>query len=494
MSYIKTWIDIRVYVLFLLLGAVFSPLWAQWQNPVIDTITNTQIHKETGLQSLCLDSLDRVHIVWKQQSTGGWRIYYSTNSPGGTWIAPQEVGDSTQAAFDPAIAWWSAGGIPFVVYEQDSEIYAALLSGNMWQAESITANGQLDRSPTIAIDDVGLPHVAWITDDSSTGQYKIAYAMGYLVGPSISWSIQTLMGSDLGPYGTGAAPFIAVFPQGIAHIVYRGGDYGNYHIHHAWNDAPGDTNWNYEILYSGNANDFSSAMVIDDQGECHLAMSGNDGWGFPGRVYYFHKPFGQPWQQYELASLSGSAAQPSISVDENNSPHVVWMETSGNFYTGNIFYSAKDSAGSWQVTLVIGNDHFVPSFQIDQQGYGHFACHTGGNTSFYDIFHVKSSGVLTGVEEYNKTAGCSSYTISICPNPVQSHTEITYGQDVSDHVTLQVYNSIGEEIATLVDEVKQLGIHKETWRPKGLSAGIYFFYLKVGQAEQTAKCVLLPRS
>jgi len=468
--------SVNVFSAFVVLLSTGSLLWAQWGNPVIDTITNTQIRKETTLQSLCIDDSGMVHLVWKQQRTVGWRISYCTNSPAGTWGMIQEVGDSMQPNFDPGIAWSSVLGVPFVVYEQDSEIYAAHLAGNVWQAEPV--------------DVTGMVHAAWITDDSVSSEYKIGYAIGDTTG----WSVQTLSGSNLGPYGTGASPFIAVTPEGVAHVVYRGGDYGNYHIHHAWNDSQGGTNWNYEILYSGNANDFSAAMVIEGDGDYHLAVSGNDGWGFPGRAYYFHKPFGQAWQQPELASLSSSAAEPSLSVDGYGAPHITWMEMSGNFYTGNIYYSGEDSTGAWQVILVIGNDYFIPSFQIDQQGYGHLACYTGGNTGIYDIYHVKSSGVLTSVEEFkNPTAesGCCHILYNY-PNPVRTHTEIFYGTKFPGHVTLKVCNSIGEEIATLVDESKSSGTHSVVWRPQGLSAGIYFFNLLTDKSEQTGKCVLLP--
>lgn len=484
-------------LLFLILISVQIPslVYAQWQHPTIDTITNTQIRKQTTLQSLCIDDSDMVHLVWKHQVTGGWRIFYCTNSPAGAWGAPQEVGDTMQVAFDPAMAWSSAVGIPFVVYEQNEEIFVAYPSGGLWQAESITASAQLDCSPTIAIDGWGLPHAAWITDDPGTGDYKIAYASSYFAGPYLGWVVETLTGSYLGPYGTGATPFIAVTPEGAAHIVYRGGDYGNYHIHHAWKSAPTDTIWNYEILYSGNANDFSAAMAIELDGDLHLAMSGNDGWGFPGRVYYFHKPFGQTWQQYELASLAYSAVEPSLSIDGNGTPHITWMETSGNFYTGNIYYSGKDSPGGWRVSSVIGGDHFVPSFQIDQQGYGHVACHTGGNTTLYDIYHVKSSGVLTSIEEFRGpiTESSSGYMLLSYPNPVRTHAEVIYNTMVPGHVTLKVYNSVGQEVACLVDEYRNAGGHSTVWRPQNLSAGIYFFTLRAGGSKYSRKCILFPQ-
>lgn len=481
----------RVLVILLIAGSL---LRAQWVNPVVDTITNTQIRKETTLQSLCIDDSDMVHLVWKHQRTVGWRIFYRTNSPGGTWGAVEEVGDSMQGAFDPAVAWSSGVGVPFVVYEQDSEIYSAYPSGGSWEIVPITINTQFDRSPTIAIDGWGLPHAAWITEDPVTRDYKIAYASSYFAGPYLGWFVETLTGSYLGAYGSGASPFTAVTPEGAPHIVYRGGDYGNYHIHHAWKNAPSDTSWNYEILYSGNVNDFSASMVVEEDGDLHCAMSGNDGWGFPGRVYYFYKPAGQAWQQYELASLAYSAVEPSLSIDGYGAPHVAWMETSGNFYTGNIYYSGKGSPGGWRVSLVIGGDHFVPSFQVDQQGYGHVACHTGGNTTTYDIYHVKSSGVLTGVEEFEwQTAeSTSGYMLLSYPNPVRTRAEVFFMTTVPGHVTLNVYNTVGQEVACLVDEYRNAGAHSAVWYPQNLSAGIYFFALRAGGSKCSRECILLP--
>ena len=140
--------------------------------------------------------------------------------------------------------------------------------------------------------------------------------------------------------------------------------------------------------------------------------------------------------------------------------------------------------------------HHIPlliTVAVDQQGYGHFACHTGGNTALYDIYHVQSSGVLTGVDEYSNMVGSPSYTLDLCPNLVLSHTEITYGHDVPGRVTLKVYNGAGEEIASLVDEYMPVGVHTISWQPRGLSAGIYFLNLQVGDVQVNSKCVLLPR-
>ncbi|MFX0200500.1 MAG: T9SS type A sorting domain-containing protein [Candidatus Hodarchaeota archaeon] len=347
----------------------------------------------------------------------------------------------------------------------------------------------MDCSPTIAIDNLGYFHVAYITDDPGSGQYKIVYSFWDTVG----WHIQTLTDSYLGPYGTGASPYIAVSPQGIAHIVYRGGDYGNYHIHHAWNDSVGGSTWNYEILMSGNGNDFAATLVIEGDEDLHLAVSGNDGFGFPGRVYYFYQPVGQSWQTPELASLSYSATRPAISVDFYGSPHVLWLETSGTMYTGNIFYSRRDTSGSWQVSSVIGQDHFFPSFKVDNEGFGHVACNTGGNSGIYDIYHIRSGEPLTAVEEYpfyHRESGLC-YLSQNYPNPFRYYTIINYHIPNATIVTLKVYNILGEEVAALVNGFPSAGNYQAKWYVADIPSGVYFYRIQAGPFTQKKKCLLL---
>jgi hypothetical protein len=347
----------------------------------------------------------------------------------------------------------------------------------------------LDCSPTIAVDNLGNIHLAWITNDPYTGEYKIAYAFG----DTTNWDIQTLVGSNLGPYGTGASPYIAVSSQGIAHIVYRGGTYGDYHIHHTWNDSSGGSNWSYEIIVSGNINDFSSVLVIEDDSDLHLAVSGNDGWGFPGRVYYLYQPDGQIWEPYELSSLTYSAVNPSIALDANGNPHIIWMETSGNFYTGNIFYSHKEESGNWQVSSVISGDYFYPSFKVDNQGFGHIGCNTGGNTGIYDIYHIQSGESLTPSEVFPlyEQGLHSCYLSQNYPNPFNCHTTINYHIPVIAMVTIKVYNILGEEVAVLVEQFHSPGSYQTKLDIKDLVSGIYFYRIQAGAFTQTKKCLIL---
>ncbi len=472
-----------------LLLVIFMPLHAQWQNCLVDTLTNTQIRKETEIQSLDIDDLDFLHLGFKHDAAVGWGIYYMTNSPAGTWQAPELVNDTDQVCYSPALAVSPVSNEPYITYEDDSEICIAYPSPSGWQQHQVTSDYLLDCSATIAVDAGGRVHIAWITEDSMTLDYKIAYALG----DTTDWNVQVLFGSELGPYGTGAVPYIAVTEDGIAHIVYRGGDYGNYHIHHAWNDSLGSHTWNYEIIASGNLNDFSASLVIDDNDGLHLAMSGNDGWGFPGRVFYRYQPQGQAWQPYELTSATNSAVGPSLALDAGNMPHIIWEQTSGNFYTGHMYYSYKDTSGNWQVAYVIGGDHFAPSFQIDSDAYGHVACHSGGNTGNYDIFHVTSSDPLTSVKEYSAGAipDISGQYLHHYPEPATGYAAFHYSIPTDAFVTLRIFNSLGQAAAALVNAYQPAGDHQATWHITDLTSGIYFYSLEAGEYSATGKMIIV---
>ena len=77
------------------------------------------------------------------------------------------------------------------------------------------------------------------------------------------------------------------------------------------------------------------------------------------------------------------------------------------------------------------------------------------------------------------------------PNPFNPSTIISYSLPVSGDVKLIIYNILGEEVIRLVDRFQSEGIHNTTWEASGVSTGIYFYRLQVGDFTQTRKMVLL---
>jgi len=77
------------------------------------------------------------------------------------------------------------------------------------------------------------------------------------------------------------------------------------------------------------------------------------------------------------------------------------------------------------------------------------------------------------------------------PNPFNPSTSIQYQVSSISFVSLVVYDILGNEIETLVNEEKPAGTYELTWYAEGLSSGVYFYQLKAGEFIQTKKMLLL---
>ena len=84
------------------------------------------------------------------------------------------------------------------------------------------------------------------------------------------------------------------------------------------------------------------------------------------------------------------------------------------------------------------------------------------------------------------------------PNPFNPSTKIRYTiprsteyYSVLQNVTLKIYDILGNEIETLVNEAKSPGTYEITWNATGLPSGVYFYQLNTGEFIETKKMVLL---
>ncbi len=77
------------------------------------------------------------------------------------------------------------------------------------------------------------------------------------------------------------------------------------------------------------------------------------------------------------------------------------------------------------------------------------------------------------------------------PNPFNPTTTIKYSVPQSSNVVIKVFDVLGKEITTLVNEEKSVGTYELNWYAGNLPSGIYFYRIQTGDFIDTKKMILL---
>ncbi|MCS7053567.1 MAG: T9SS type A sorting domain-containing protein [Ignavibacterium sp.] len=137
------------------------------------------------------------------------------------------------------------------------------------------------------------------------------------------------------------------------------------------------------------------------------------------------------------------------------------------------------SGGSYRVHLVAQGD-VTPGSQVNG------ATPAGVSAQF---FHFTTTIAATGVEDEivaDKFELSQNY-----PNPFNPSTTINFSIAERSNVSLKVYDMLGKEVATLVDEVKEAGQHTVNFNASNLASGIYVYKLVAGNFTASKKMVLM---
>jgi hypothetical protein len=77
------------------------------------------------------------------------------------------------------------------------------------------------------------------------------------------------------------------------------------------------------------------------------------------------------------------------------------------------------------------------------------------------------------------------------PNPFNPSTKISYSIPQEGDVTLKIYDVLGNELATLINEEKPAGVYEVEFDASNLSSGIYFYKLTASSFVETKKMTVL---
>jgi hypothetical protein len=151
-------------------------------------------------------------------------------------------------------------------------------------------------------------------------------------------------------------------------------------------------------------------------------------------------------------------------------------------YGGN--WALPTNTGSNDNESSVGTDHFL---NLTSDLLSATVRNQWGVMGDHELVDV----VVTGVEEISSSVP-SVYSLSQnYPNPFNPTTNIRFAVPEAGLVTMKVYNLLGQEVTTLVNEYKNAGTYNVDFNAVNLSSGVYFYQINAGNYSDTKKMILM---
>jgi|CZKP01.1.fsa_nt_gi polygalacturonase len=112
-------------------------------------------------------------------------------------------------------------------------------------------------------------------------------------------------------------------------------------------------------------------------------------------------------------------------------------------------------------------------------------------TSGPRIIYELRSQLVTGISNNPATVLAGYSLLQNYPNPFNPSTTIKFSLSKTMHVTLSIYNSMGQEVSKLISKDMNSGVYTTEWNASGFASGIYFYRIQTGSFVETKKMILL---
>ncbi len=344
---------------------------------------------------IALDNSGFPVVAWRESNGNVYNIYVK-RWDGTSWQfvggAISAVGGMTDS-FKPSLAL-DASGNPVVAFQEDdgsvNNIYVSRWKGSAWQlvggAISAVAGGTGAYEPSLALDSLGNPVVAWREQNPNT---SFVYVRRYVAG---SW--QAIGGALSAVAGTTDAIEPSLKLDGSGNPVV------------AWQESDGVDNNIYVYRYTGSwqvvggalsgssvagSSAFSPSLDLDNTFHPVVAWRESNGTGTPDDIYVYKLVAGT-WQPVggALNAVTGltNVGNPYLVLDGNNKPVVAWDETAG---ASNSIYVKRWTGSVWQAVgsrlSSVGNntDAFEPAITLDSNN-NPIAAWSENNGNVFNIY------------------------------------------------------------------------------------------------------------
>jgi len=444
-----------------------------------------------------------VHVVWKDFRNVNDEIYYKRSTDGGvSW------GADTRLTNNAATPWYYSvtvsGSVVHVLWQDirdgNYEIYykRSTDAGVSWGADTrLTNNTAESWAPSAAVSG-SVVHVLW--QDIRDGNYEIYCKRSTDAG--VSWGADTRLTNNISdsyyPSVTASGP--------VVHVVWEDFRDGNWEIYYKRSIDAG-INWGADTRLTNNSSNSEDPCVAISGSVVNIVWDEYRDSNY--EIYYKRSTdAGVSWEaDTRLTENNAESRYPSVAAS-GLGVNVVWED----FRDGNweIYYKRSTDAGvSWSSDTRLTNNaavSYLPTVAVSGSVV-HVVWEDSrdGNAEIY--YKRNPTGNPTGIQNISSEVP-SSYSLSQnYPNPFNPTTNIRYAipNNLSspqsetrrlvgrggDLVQLKVFDELGREVQTLVNEKQSAGTYEVSFDGSKLNSGVYFYRLSSGDFKSIKKMVMI---
>jgi hypothetical protein len=454
-------------------------------------------------------------------------IYVSTNS-GLTWYGSDTCTGSPIDFHrgDPGIAIDKNGNFILIRLGFSPGLYSHYSTNNglTWSGQRTIATNDQDRASIASDPFSGRTYAVWVRY-SSPFPLMISYTDN-----AQTWSTPRQINN---PSQRGQGGEIAIGPKGEVYVCWAGvinvSPYTEDFVGFAASNDSGRT-WNvtenaFDI--NGIAGTFPSKSNIRTNGLPRIAVDRSGGVynGFiyivttqknlspagsdPDIIVYCSTNSGQTWSagiRVNQDEINNGKFQyfPAINVDDGGGVNVLYYDDRNTTSdSASVFLSRSVDGGTTWNDYQISDHAFKPQ-PIGGLGQGYQGDNIGLTsigTTLWPVWMDNSTGIyqlwtspieLSALSVNEDESLVSNFELyQNYPNPFNPVTSIQYSVASTQYVCLKVYNIMGQEVATLINQVVRAGKYSFLWNANTLPSGIYFYQLTVGSTVKVRKMLLI---
>ena len=315
------------------------------------------------------------------------------------------------------------------------------------------------------------------------------------ISTPLYWNCTLDFGKTYPAYAMGYSLVDAIY-QGIPYLTWVNTVVGDPLTTIAWGKQTltENTTWQDTILVTDTIFISSQSLTIEENSVINLKHH-----GFITSVSIFPKPHINDPVTFNITDWSRAL----FLADDNNHPKLEWGDHPSvpSVYGFNIYKKIND--GNWVLLATVYENKYIDSLEVISSPPGQ-----RGDYVYYKITAIIneqqeesdfSNEVGVTVDSKKRKEKTNNNPIQVFsysltqnyPNPFNPVTTINYSIQNSGNVQLKVYDILGNEVVTLVDEQKQEGSYSIKFDASKLPSGIYFYRLISDNFISTKKLILL---